>query len=110
MIAMEIPENFPGNIINIVEFSCFYHRSLRILHFFPKKLAGHCEDRVEYPQVRRLICRTGCEVLDEDRASACTSSLSSSLSESGEEKENHHLDVSKNRGTPKWMVYKGKPY
>ena len=21
-----------------------------------------------------------------------------------------HLDVSKNRGTPKWMVYNGKPY
>ena len=22
----------------------------------------------------------------------------------------HHLGVSKNRGTPKWMVYNGKPY
>ena len=21
-----------------------------------------------------------------------------------------HMGVSKNRGTPKWMVYKGKPY
>ena len=21
-----------------------------------------------------------------------------------------HMDVSKNRGTPKWMVYNGKPY
>ena len=24
--------------------------------------------------------------------------------------ENLHLGVSKNRGTPKWMVYNGKPY
>ena len=23
---------------------------------------------------------------------------------------NQHLGVSKNRGTPKWMVYNGKPY
>ena len=23
---------------------------------------------------------------------------------------NHHLDVSENRGIPKWMVYNGKPY
>ena len=22
----------------------------------------------------------------------------------------HDMDVSKNRGTPKWMVYNGKPY
>ena len=24
--------------------------------------------------------------------------------------EKNHMDVSKNRGTPKWMVYNGKPY
>ena len=26
------------------------------------------------------------------------------------QKETGHLGVSKNNGTPKWMVYKGKPY
>ena len=25
-------------------------------------------------------------------------------------KQQVHMDVSKNRGTPKWMVYNGKPY
>ena len=24
--------------------------------------------------------------------------------------KHHHLGVSKNRGTPKWMVYSGRPY
>ena len=37
--------------------------------------------------------------------------LGSSSPNRGENKNiwNHHLGVSKNRGTPKWMVYNGKP-
>ena len=48
---------------------------------------------------------------DDDEKKIAKVDLGKSKTPLGDRKgDTHHLDVSKNRGTPKWMVYNGKPY